>query len=259
MTLAGEDALDFRLSTPADDDALRALLREAALPTEDVATGRQEYMLALDGDRLVGSIGLEVAGEDALVRSLAVRPDRRDRGLGSVLTERALALAALRGVRTVYLLTTTARDYAARRGFEPVARAEVPTLVAGHPQFRTLCPATAVCMRRRIDRDAHRFPRDILALRPNAPGATFWAVALEQAMLTYFEVEPGARFERHAHEAEQITLVLEGELHFEFDSGREVRVGSGEVIALPSGVPHAAWAGMAPVRAVDAWSPPGKW
>jgi len=102
------DAIAFRLSTPADDDALRALLREAALPVEDVSTGRQEYVLALEGERLVGSVGLEIAGEDALARSLAVSPRHRDRGLGAALTERVLALAALRGVRSVYVLTTTA-------------------------------------------------------------------------------------------------------------------------------------------------------
>jgi amino-acid N-acetyltransferase len=160
--------VQFRLSTPRDDDALRTLLRDAALPTEDVDTGRQEYVLAIEGDRLVGSIGLEVAEKDGLVRSLAVRSDRRDQGLGAALTHRALALAALRGARTVYLLTTTAQDYAARRGFERVDRSQVPPLVSEHAQFRTLCPSTAVCMRRCIDRDPHLFPRDFLELQPNA-------------------------------------------------------------------------------------------
>jgi quercetin dioxygenase-like cupin family protein len=82
-----------------------------------------------------------------------------------------------------------------------------------------------------------------------------WAVALERAMLTYYELQPRARFDAHHHEAEQITMVLEGELFFEVE-GEELCVGPGEVIALPSGVPHAAWTGERPARAVDAWSPP---
>ncbi len=96
----------------------------------------------------------------------------------------------------------------------------------------------------------------MLQLRPDVPGAAYFAVALDRVMLTWFEVEPGARFERHTHEADQITMVLEGELLFELDSGREARVGPGEVMALPAGVPHAVRAGDQRVKAVDAWSPP---
>jgi amino-acid N-acetyltransferase len=143
--------LAFRTATPADDAALRALLERVGLPAADVATGpRQRYVLAFDGARLVGSVGLELAGGDALARSLAVVPELRARGLATALNERVLELARELGVRDVYLLTTTAAGFAARRGYEPVARGEVPDAVAGLAQFRTLCPATAACMRRRV-------------------------------------------------------------------------------------------------------------
>lgn len=249
-------SIDFRLSTPADDEALVHLLTHSGLPAEDVATGRQIYVLAVEGARIVGSIGLELAGEDGLVRSLAVAPDLRGQGIARALDDRILAVAATRGVRTAYLLTLTAQGFAERRGYERIDRDQVPPSIAALPQFAALCPATAVCMRQRIGRTARHVPAGVLTRRPDAPGASFWAVGLDRATLTWFEVEPGARFERHAHEAEQITLVLEGELFFEIEPGRVVRVGPGEVIALPSNQPHAAWAGSEPVRAVDAWSPP---
>jgi quercetin dioxygenase-like cupin family protein len=83
-----------------------------------------------------------------------------------------------------------------------------------------------------------------------------WAVALDRAMLTYFELQPQARFEQHRHESEQITMVLEGELFFEVEGQGEVRVQAGEVIALPANVLHAAWTREQAARAVDAWSPP---
>jgi quercetin dioxygenase-like cupin family protein len=73
-------------------------------------------------------------------------------------------------------------------------------------------------------------------------------------MLTYFEVDPHSRFERHNHESEQITMVLKGELYFEMDE-RVVRVSEGEVIAIPSNVPHAVFTKELSVEAVDAWSP----
>ena len=93
-----------------------------------------------------------------------------------------------------------------------------------------------------------------LPLRPVVPGASMWAVGLEQAMLTYFEIGPNSRFEMHHHESEQITLVLEGTLHFEVDD-RVIAVKAGETIALPSNVPHAAYTLDDAVKAVDAWSP----
>lgn len=43
-----------------------------------------------------------------------------------------------------------------------------------------------------------------------------WAVGLEKTMLIYFELEPNTVFPEHHHEAEQITLVLEGELTFKY-------------------------------------------
>jgi quercetin dioxygenase-like cupin family protein len=111
-------------------------------------------------------------------------------------------------------------------------------------------------MRGSIAGVARHHPREVLRLRPDVPGASYFAVALERVMLTWFEVEPGTRFERHAHEADQITMVLEGALTFELEPGQEAHVGPGEVMAIPSGTPHAVRAGAQRVKAVDAWSPP---
>lgn len=102
--------------------------------------------------------------------------------------------------------------------------------------------------------NALHYAKADLQLRPDVPGAAFWAVALDKAMLTYFEVEAHAAFERHVHESEQITMVLEGELVFTLDD-QEVRVGAGEVIAVPSNVAHAVRAGDHKAKAIDCWSP----
>ena len=143
----GASSAGLRSSTPADDRKIRAFLEAAGLPATDVETGRQQFLLLEEDERLVGTIGLEVVGEDGLIRSLAVASDRRGRGLAAQLHEGVLELARARGVKTLYLLTTTAEDYAARKGFERVPREMVPPGVLALPQFRALCPATAVCMR----------------------------------------------------------------------------------------------------------------
>ncbi len=93
-----------------------------------------------------------------------------------------------------------------------------------------------------------------LPLKPIFTGAHMWAVGLEKAMLTYFEMTPDTQFPEHSHEAEQITLILEGELTFTYE-GETVTLRPGEVIAFPSNVKHSARTGSVPCKAVDAWSP----
>jgi len=79
-------------------------------------------------------------------------------------------------------------------------------------------------------------------------------VSLEHTMLTYFKVQPRSRFEPHSHKSEQITRVLSGELFFEL-LGVVHCVKPGEVIAIPSSVPHSVWTEALAVTAIDAWSP----
>jgi len=140
----------FRAASAADEPALHRLLQAAALPDDDVATDRQSFTLAFDGERLVGSVALEIAGAHALVRSLAVAPSHRGQGLGAALDEQAIEAARRLGLDALYLLTTTARKYALRRGYQVVAREEVPPGVRALPQFTSLCPASATCLWRRV-------------------------------------------------------------------------------------------------------------
>jgi arsenate reductase (thioredoxin) len=137
-------------AVPEDAPALRAFLQAAELPEDDVEIGRQEFLLAREGARIVGSVGLEVCGSDALVRSLAVAHDRRGLGLGKRMLEAAVQRALARGIRALYALTITAEAFASARGFARIPRSEVPATIAALPQFQSLCPVSAACMRFRI-------------------------------------------------------------------------------------------------------------
>jgi len=57
----------------------------------------------------------------------------------------------------------------------------------------------------------------------------------------------------HHHESEQISLVFEGALKFELE-GREVIVRAGEVLVIPSNVPHTALA-LEDTIGIDVFSP----
>jgi amino-acid N-acetyltransferase len=103
-------------------------------------------VLALDADQVVGSGALELYGDAALLRSVAVAPEQRGQGLGQQLTQAALDLARQHGVRQVYLLTETAADFFPRFGFRPIARADVTPAVQRSVEFTSACPQSALVM-----------------------------------------------------------------------------------------------------------------
>ena len=135
---------------PGDLEAIRALLASLQLPASDVGAGSQRFVIARDGGDVVGCAGLEPYGRAALLRSLAVTPARQGERIGQALYERILEEARAVGAEELYLLTTTAERLFARLGFERVAREAVPADVRASAEFASLCPATAVCMRRSL-------------------------------------------------------------------------------------------------------------
>lgn len=61
----------------------------------------------------------------------------------------------------------------------------------------------------------------------------------EKAMVAQVFLKKGDVVPEHQHESEQITYILEGSLKFELE-GKEVIVNKGEVLRIPSYVPHRA-------------------
>jgi amino-acid N-acetyltransferase len=144
-------ALQAEPARPHDlRDALE-LLGRADLTGQDVAEGWGHYFVVREDDgRVVAVAGLEVHGEDGLLRSVAVDPAYRGQGLAGRLVDAVLERAALLKLRDLYLLTTTAAAYFARHGFAECGRDAAPGAVAGSWEFRSGCPATAVFMKRPV-------------------------------------------------------------------------------------------------------------
>jgi len=248
------DKAKICLATAADEAGIKALLAAVQLPHEDIHEHLKNFLVVRQNNTVVGAVGLEIYDAIGLLRSLVVALPHQGKGIGNMLYEGIVAYARLHGIREMYLLTMTAKRLFERQGFVQVDRKRLPTVIKETNEFKHQCPENAVCMTKRIDSEICHIPKELLRCEPNIPGANMWAFALDKVMFTYFEIEPGTRFERHSHKSEQITYVLEGELFFELN-GRMKCVRSGDLIAIPSNVPHAACAKEKRVRAVDAWSP----
>ncbi|MCX6954940.1 MAG: arsenic resistance N-acetyltransferase ArsN2 [Verrucomicrobia bacterium] len=125
-----------------------ALLREAGLPSEDIGGQAGRFLVARRGAAVVGAVGAEVCGADALLRSLVVAPAVRGAGLGGRLVDELEREAGSWGVRRWWLLTTTAERFFAARGFRGAGRTEAPEAIRATGQFRGGCCGSAVCLTR---------------------------------------------------------------------------------------------------------------
>jgi amino-acid N-acetyltransferase len=133
-----------------DLDGIKRLLVASLLPSRDVGGESQRFIVASEGGRLLGCAGLQVAGQDGLVRSMAVHWTRRNAGLGSKLHERLLFEAALAGVQTLYVVTTTAEDFFVGHGFRKTAAHEVPLGLQASEEFTAFVPGGSTVMSRPV-------------------------------------------------------------------------------------------------------------
>ncbi len=141
----------------SDWEQIVSLLASSGLPTEGLEEHRPTTLVVREGDRILGSVAIEMYGSDALLRSLAVSAECRGRGLGWRLAASALDLARSRGAARVYLLTETAAAFFRRIGFRDVARSDVPGGVRRSVEFASLCSSTAeVLMLSLSDRSSPR-------------------------------------------------------------------------------------------------------
>ena len=129
---------------------VRALLQQCGLPLAGIDDHVNTMLVAKEDGNLVGAAALELYGDGALLRSVAVDPHHQGRGIGHQLTEAALRLAEARGLASVFLLTTTAEQFFPKFGFEEITRDQVPASVKTSIEFQSACPASAIAMRKQL-------------------------------------------------------------------------------------------------------------
>ena len=89
------------------------------------------------------------------------------------------------------------------------------------------------------------------------PGLTRKLIAGERMMIAHVYFKKGEVVPQHSHDNEQLTYILSGALHFKFGAQgeQEITVRAGEVVVIPSNVPHSAVA-IEDTLDVDVFCPP---
>jgi len=127
-------------------ESIVALLIAEKLPADDLPVTLENFLVATQNDEVIGVVGLELYGGYSLLRSLAVRPDWRSKGVAGKLLREAEILALSKSSKAIYLLTETAPDYFDRKNYIKITRNDVPAEVQQSSEFSHVCPQSAIVM-----------------------------------------------------------------------------------------------------------------
>ena len=138
-------------ATAGDLPAVEALLVSAGLPLDGVAEAFATGVVAHDDGRLIGCAAVELHGDAALVRSVAVEPAARGLGIGAALVTAVEDLARGAGAHEAYLLTETAEAWFPRFGYVPIPRSEAEPAIGASVEVQVACTQTCATFRRSLD------------------------------------------------------------------------------------------------------------
>lgn len=125
------------------------LLKTNELPVSDLTVDKDLFVVT-DGGLVVGTAGLETFHDCGLLRSLSVRKNFRNKGLGKLMVTQLEEIATRKGISHLYLLTTTAKEFFENQGYITIERNDAPQPIQTTEEFSTLCAATAILMKKEL-------------------------------------------------------------------------------------------------------------
>jgi amino-acid N-acetyltransferase len=143
--------VSYAMANDEDVEAIVALLKTNNLPIKDIGTGHRIFLVARSENKTVGCVAVEMYGTIGLLRSLAVVNEYRGKGIGQKLVQKAESWSLENEIDSLYLLTTTAVEFFPKIGWQKADRSLAPESIASSSEFATLCPSTAVCMKKNIN------------------------------------------------------------------------------------------------------------
>jgi amino-acid N-acetyltransferase len=142
--------ITYSFATPADKNQIRRLLSECELPTLYIHRHLKSFMVAKEGKKIVGVIGVEVYGRVGLLRSMCVDQAYRGQGIAKMLYAKILVYAQMRRISRLYVFTWDAEKFASKLGFHKIDKKRIPKSIRSTWQFRSFGRYPVVCMMKKI-------------------------------------------------------------------------------------------------------------
>ena len=143
----------FSFASAEDEEQVKKILAASGLHYQDISPSElKHFLIARENTALplAGVVGLEPKDEVGLLRSLAVAKNYRRQGLATQLVHKIEEYARSQQMDTLYLLTLTAEDFFAGRGYTKAERESAPEALQKTTEFKSLCPETSVCMKKHL-------------------------------------------------------------------------------------------------------------
>jgi quercetin dioxygenase-like cupin family protein len=87
------------------------------------------------------------------------------------------------------------------------------------------------------------------------PGALAHLYESKNMTVSFIVQQPNCTFPVHSHVPEEIVIVLEGERDAVID-GKLYRIRAGDIVTVPSGVPHGTYTHESGCKVIEVFSPP---
>ena len=133
---------------PDEFDSAFGLLSEAKLDFSDLKQPNIRLFRFEENGQTIGVGGLEIFGDQALLRSVAVKKEFQGKGLGKEMVAQIEQAARESAIKSFYLLTNTAPEFFRSIGYQQIDRNDFAEPLKQTAQFAGLCPVSAVCMKK---------------------------------------------------------------------------------------------------------------
>jgi UDP-N-acetylmuramate: L-alanyl-gamma-D-glutamyl-meso-diaminopimelate ligase len=142
-----------RPARPSDKVQLGHLLDRAGITHASLDSAWTEFLVipSPESSEMAACVAIEHVEEDALLRMLAVTPERRGEGLGYLLVEAAMKKARMDGALHLYLVTDGTQGFVGDKlGFDIIDQKIVAPAIAATVEYQMARSKTATWMRKEL-------------------------------------------------------------------------------------------------------------
>jgi UDP-N-acetylmuramate: L-alanyl-gamma-D-glutamyl-meso-diaminopimelate ligase len=142
-----------RPARPGDKPLIGQLLDRAGITHAALDKVWSEFLVmpTPKGQEIVACVAVEHVGDDALLRMLAVTPERRGEGLGYLLVDAAMKKARMEGALHLYLVTDGSQGVVGEKmGFDVIDQKSIAPAVASTVEYQMARSKTAIWMRKEL-------------------------------------------------------------------------------------------------------------